>query len=142
MRLYNGIGPNPRTVRMFLREKGIEVPFEEIDRTRYLAVGGQDFFQDIDPFFWHGGEPIAVDGELAGDADPGGEEAGLFEGHLVTDVDGIGIVVPDAVVEEVAVGAVPGTGDEAFPVRSVIRTDPHRVDHEPDDRTRSCAGPR
>ena len=31
MKLLNSPGPNPRVVRMFLLEKGIELPFEEID---------------------------------------------------------------------------------------------------------------
>ena len=31
MKLYNSLGPNPRLVRMFLAEKGIEVPSEEVD---------------------------------------------------------------------------------------------------------------
>ena len=31
MKLYNSLGPNPRLVRMFLLEKGIEVPAEELD---------------------------------------------------------------------------------------------------------------
>ena len=31
MRLYNSLGPNPRLVRLFLLEKGIEIPAEEID---------------------------------------------------------------------------------------------------------------
>lgn len=31
MKLYNSIGPNPRLVRMFMAEKGIEMDFEEID---------------------------------------------------------------------------------------------------------------
>ncbi|MEQ9144828.1 MAG: glutathione S-transferase family protein [Parvibaculaceae bacterium] len=31
MKLYNSIGPNPRVVKMFMAEKGIEMPFEEID---------------------------------------------------------------------------------------------------------------
>ena len=26
MKLYNSIGPNPRMVRMFMAEKGIEIP--------------------------------------------------------------------------------------------------------------------
>ena len=30
MKLYNSLGPNPRLVRMFLLEKGIEVPAEEL----------------------------------------------------------------------------------------------------------------
>lgn len=31
MKFYNSIGPNPRTVRMFMAEKGIRIPFVEID---------------------------------------------------------------------------------------------------------------
>jgi len=31
MRLYNSIGPNPRVVRMFMAEKGIEMPLVQVD---------------------------------------------------------------------------------------------------------------
>ncbi|MBW2280775.1 MAG: glutathione S-transferase family protein [Deltaproteobacteria bacterium] len=31
MKFYNSLGPNPRLVRMFMLEKGIEIPFEEVD---------------------------------------------------------------------------------------------------------------
>ena len=31
MKLYTSIGPNPRVVRMFMAEKGIEVPLEQVD---------------------------------------------------------------------------------------------------------------
>jgi glutathione S-transferase len=31
MKLYNSLGPNPRVVRMFMVEKGIEMPLEEVD---------------------------------------------------------------------------------------------------------------
>ena len=31
MKFYNSIGPNPRVVRMFMAEKGIAVPMEEVD---------------------------------------------------------------------------------------------------------------
>jgi glutathione S-transferase len=31
MKFYNSIGPNPRIVRMFMAEKGITVPMEEVD---------------------------------------------------------------------------------------------------------------
>jgi len=31
MKFYNSIGPNPRVVRMFLAEKGIEIPKVEVD---------------------------------------------------------------------------------------------------------------
>lgn len=31
MKLYTGLGPNPRAVRMFIAEKGIEMPLEQVD---------------------------------------------------------------------------------------------------------------
>jgi glutathione S-transferase len=31
MKLFTSVGPNPRVVRMFLAEKGVEVPTEEVD---------------------------------------------------------------------------------------------------------------
>lgn len=31
MKLYTSIGPNPRTVRMFMAEKGIEIPLQKVD---------------------------------------------------------------------------------------------------------------
>jgi len=31
MKLYNSIGPNPRIVKMFMAEKGIDLPMEEVD---------------------------------------------------------------------------------------------------------------
>lgn len=37
MKLYNSLGPNPRLVRMFMAEKAIEIPFEEID-----IMGGEN----------------------------------------------------------------------------------------------------
>ncbi len=35
MKLYTGLGPNPRVVRMFMAEKGIEIPLQPVD----LMVG-------------------------------------------------------------------------------------------------------
>ena len=46
MKLYNSVGPNPRVVRMFLAEKGVELPLEEIDiqgRESFLENGGENF---------------------------------------------------------------------------------------------------
>ncbi len=44
MKLYNSVGPNPKMVRMFMKERGIELPLVEIDlrgaenrREPYLA---------------------------------------------------------------------------------------------------------
>ncbi len=31
MKLYNSIGPNPKAVRMFMAEKGVELPMAEVD---------------------------------------------------------------------------------------------------------------
>jgi len=37
MKLYNSLGPNPRMVRMFLAEKGLEIPLLEVD-----LMGGEN----------------------------------------------------------------------------------------------------
>ena len=37
MKLYNSIGPNPKTVRMFMAEKGIDLPLVKID-----LMGGEN----------------------------------------------------------------------------------------------------
>ena len=37
MQLYNSIGPNPRVVRMFMAERGIEIPRQEVD-----LLGGEN----------------------------------------------------------------------------------------------------
>ena len=34
MKLYTSVGPNPRVVKMFLAEKGMELPMTEVDPTR------------------------------------------------------------------------------------------------------------
>ena len=34
MKFYNSIGPNPRMVRMFMAEKGLDIPTVEIDLMR------------------------------------------------------------------------------------------------------------
>lgn len=31
MKLYTSLGPNPRMVNLFLREKGLEIPTEQVD---------------------------------------------------------------------------------------------------------------
>jgi len=37
MKLHTGIGPNPRTVRMFLAEKGVALPLQQVD-----LLGGEN----------------------------------------------------------------------------------------------------
>jgi hypothetical protein len=31
MKLINSVGPNPHVVRMFMAERGIDIPMEELD---------------------------------------------------------------------------------------------------------------
>ena len=47
MKLINSIGPNPRMVRMFLAEKGVTVPMEDIDIRS--GVNRQDEFLKKNP---------------------------------------------------------------------------------------------
>lgn len=47
MKLYSSVGPNPRLVRMFLAERGIELPIEEVD-----IMGGEnmgDEYKKLNP---------------------------------------------------------------------------------------------
>jgi glutathione S-transferase len=37
MKFYTGMGPNPRTIRSFMAEKGIEIPLEQVD-----LLGGEN----------------------------------------------------------------------------------------------------
>lgn len=49
MLLYNSIGPNPRVVRMFAAEKGIDLPRQEVD-----LMGGENrrepYTSEVNPF--------------------------------------------------------------------------------------------
>jgi len=47
MKLYNSIGPNPRVVKMFMAEKGIELPFEEVDIM--AAANRQEPYLKVNP---------------------------------------------------------------------------------------------
>ena len=47
MKFYNSLGPNPRLVRMFMLEKGIDLPTVEID-----IMGGENRkapYTDVNP---------------------------------------------------------------------------------------------
>ena len=61
MKLYNSVGPNPHVVRMFMAEKGITIPLEELDIM--AGLNRQDEFKKINPA---GQSPalIADDGSL------------------------------------------------------------------------------
>lgn len=41
MKLYSSLGPNPRIVRMFMLERGVELPEEDVD-----IIGGQNLSED------------------------------------------------------------------------------------------------
>jgi glutathione S-transferase len=45
MKLYTSIGPNPRVVRMFMAEKGFQIPLEQVD----LMKGAQPCWPDTCP---------------------------------------------------------------------------------------------
>ncbi|MFC3608794.1 glutathione S-transferase family protein [Stutzerimonas tarimensis] len=60
MKLYSSIGPNPRLVRMFLAEKGVELPVEQVDIM--AGVNRQPAFLALNPL---GTTPVLeVDGGL------------------------------------------------------------------------------
>lgn len=42
MKLYSSVGPNPRIVRMFMAERGIELPTEDVD-----IVGGENLSDEF-----------------------------------------------------------------------------------------------
>lgn len=42
MKLYSSVGPNPRVVRMFMAERGVELPIEEVD-----IMGGANLSADF-----------------------------------------------------------------------------------------------
>ncbi|MDG2286570.1 MAG: glutathione S-transferase family protein [Alphaproteobacteria bacterium] len=47
MKMYNSIGPNPHMVRMFIAEKGLDIPMEDIDIM--AGVNRQGDFLKINP---------------------------------------------------------------------------------------------
>lgn len=47
MKFYNSIGPNPRMVKMFMHEKGINIPFVEVDLVQ--GENRQEAFLKINP---------------------------------------------------------------------------------------------
>ncbi len=47
MKLYNSVGPNPRVVRIFMAEKGIDLPMDEVDIR--AGVNRQSDFLKLNP---------------------------------------------------------------------------------------------
>ena len=47
MKLYNSIGPNPLMVRMFIAEKGLDIPMEDVDIM--AGVNRQSDFLKVNP---------------------------------------------------------------------------------------------
>ncbi len=58
MKLYQSIGPNPHVVRMFLAEKGVEVPMETVD-----LIGGENLGADYLKVNPRGQSPALVLGD-------------------------------------------------------------------------------
>ena len=53
MKLYSSIGPNPRIVRMFMAERGVELPTQDVD----IMAGENlaDSYRDAEPL-----RPVAL----------------------------------------------------------------------------------
>jgi glutathione S-transferase len=87
MKLYNSIGPNPRMVRMFMHEKGIEVPIEEVD-----LMGGENrrepYVSEVNP-----------SGQLPALA--------LDSGEVITEITAICEYLEDIQPEPHLIGATP-----------------------------------
>ena len=49
MKLYDSVGPNPRVVRMFMAEKGFDVPKVEIDVVVARSEGEESHKASIEP---------------------------------------------------------------------------------------------
>ena len=47
MKLYNSIGPNPRVVKMFIAEKGLNIPREQVDLMS--GENRQDAYKTLNP---------------------------------------------------------------------------------------------
>jgi len=47
VKLYNSVGPNPHAVRIFIKEKGMDIPFEEVDIM--AGENRQDDYKKVNP---------------------------------------------------------------------------------------------
>lgn len=86
MKFYNSVGPNPHTVRMFMAERGISVPMEEID---IMAGKNREAeFLKVNP---HGQSPALV----------------LDDGTLVTEITAICEYLDETHPGDSLIGATP-----------------------------------
>ena len=59
MKFYNSIGPNPRVVKMFMAEKGIDIPRVEVDLMK--GENREPWFLKLNP---RGQVPTLDDGDV------------------------------------------------------------------------------
>ncbi|MCH2456571.1 MAG: glutathione S-transferase family protein [Henriciella sp.] len=86
MKLYNSVGPNPHVVRMFMAERGIDIPKEEIDIM--AGANRQPDYLEKNP---HGQSPALV----------------LDDGALITEITAICEYLDETSPGDSLIGATP-----------------------------------
>ena len=102
--------------------------FEEVEGAAAEACVGHGAFDEVEAVGGEAGEPFADEVELAGDGDPRGPGAGLVEGEGVAEHEAVGVVVPDAAVEEVEAGGHGHAGEDLVPGGADVAADAEGVD--------------
>ena len=86
MKLYNSVGPNPHVVRMFMAERGVDIPKEEIDIM--AGANRQPDYLEKNP---HGQSPALV----------------LDDGTLITEITAICEYLDETSPGDSLIGATP-----------------------------------
>ena len=86
MKLYNSVGPNPHVVRMFMAERGVDIPKEEIDIM--AGANRQPDYLEKNP---HGQSPALV----------------LDDGALITEITAICEYLDETAPGDSLIGATP-----------------------------------
>lgn len=86
MKLYNSVGPNPHVVRMFMAERGVDIPKEEIDIM--AGANRQPDYLEKNP---HGQSPALV----------------LEDGALITEITAICEYLDETSPGDSLIGATP-----------------------------------
>lgn len=86
MKLYNSVGPNPHVVRMFMAERGVDIPKEEIDIM--AGANRQPDYLEKNP---HGQSPALV----------------LDDGALITEITAICEYLDETSPGDSLIGATP-----------------------------------
>ena len=116
MKLYNSLGPNPRLVRMFLLEKGLELPCDEVD-----IMGGENRKADYT------------------DRNPSGELPALEldDGSVLAETTAICEYLEEKNPKPAIIGATP---EERAETRMWIRRVEYRINNPLTDAFRSAEG--